>query len=518
MAILSQRQQFSFTLVWICCMYFMNIRHACALSSRAAHPKQPPRSHQTSPPLSRSSSQRQKVAIIGGGIAGLSCAQQLVNHSKYQVTVFDTGRLRPGGRCASRLPNDVASKKDAASPTFPILSQYCIDHAAQINDVETEKKSNEHLYGAFQKQVCQWKERGILKEFPKNSLVQIQVDKHGVATSIEPVASSSSSSSYLHAPQGMGSIPISILNAIESVSGNDDGKFVYRQDVWVSPSNGLRYLNQTRDWQISSNGKSLGRFDQVIIAHNGKCADRLTSATPAKLINNLLKVKFAPTTTKKSQRMTLNSIYSLSFALPRGSNLSKRLASESGSPFMCGMIQKHPSLSFLTCQTNKLQQPAADCEHEIWTILSTANFASQHKAPQEFLPQDVIANVSKLLINSLEECLGMSQQSIHASILEHRLQLWGAALPLNVYQSGEDKRDGFLWDGKFQIGVCGDWLMEPSIRGAWTSGLQLGRLLTNDDRRDNAQSKQFKGAFYRSDAAAEAGIGAFDLPIAVAER
>mmetsp|Transcript_11286 Transcript_11286/g.23770 ORF Transcript_11286/g.23770 Transcript_11286/m.23770 type:complete len:118 (-) Transcript_11286:1787-2140(-) len=56
------------------------------------------------------------VAILGGGISGLSCASHLLESHERQsregqpnfrleVTVFDTGRLRPGGRCSSPNPN-----------------------------------------------------------------------------------------------------------------------------------------------------------------------------------------------------------------------------------------------------------------------------------------------------------------------------------------------------------------------------------------------------------------------------
>ena len=69
----------------------------------------------------------QSVAIIGGGISGLSCAQFLRTSSKYVPTVFDTGRLRPGGRCSARLPTDAtADAKDG------ILSSCVVDHATQI--------------------------------------------------------------------------------------------------------------------------------------------------------------------------------------------------------------------------------------------------------------------------------------------------------------------------------------------------------------------------------------------------
>ena len=45
------------------------------------------------------------VAVIGGGISGLSCAVRLAELG-YSPTVFDTGRKAVGGRCSSRREQD----------------------------------------------------------------------------------------------------------------------------------------------------------------------------------------------------------------------------------------------------------------------------------------------------------------------------------------------------------------------------------------------------------------------------
>ena len=69
------------------------------------------------------------IAILGGGISGLSCASNLLSQHKQhksrydnlEVTLFDTGRLRPGGRCSSRLPGDKpAVIKNKSSGKFPV--------------------------------------------------------------------------------------------------------------------------------------------------------------------------------------------------------------------------------------------------------------------------------------------------------------------------------------------------------------------------------------------------------------
>jgi predicted NAD/FAD-dependent oxidoreductase len=57
-----------------------------------------------------------KIAIIGGGIAGLSAARELVHHG-YDITVFDKGRI-PGGRCSTRIQDGF--EFDHGAPFFAV--------------------------------------------------------------------------------------------------------------------------------------------------------------------------------------------------------------------------------------------------------------------------------------------------------------------------------------------------------------------------------------------------------------
>ncbi|CAJ1386751.1 unnamed protein product, partial [Effrenium voratum] len=54
------------------------------------------------------------------------------------------------------------------------------------------------------------------------------------------------------------------------------------------------------------------------------------------------------------------------------------------------------------------------------------------------------------------------------------LQLWGAAVPLNVC------KQGFLLDAEANIGACGDWLAAPSVEGAIASGLAMGEAIAGE--------------------------------------
>ena len=107
---------------------------------------------------------RDRVAIIGGGVAGLRCAQVLA--ASFEVTVFDTGRLRPGGRCSSRLPGD--KPDDEGRPPYQHLSRHVVDHAAQIITVPPGDN-----FRAFGKMVQNWEEAGVLSRFPPDTLFSL---------------------------------------------------------------------------------------------------------------------------------------------------------------------------------------------------------------------------------------------------------------------------------------------------------------------------------------------------------
>jgi hypothetical protein len=76
---------------------------------------------------------------------------------------------------------------------------------------------------------------------------------------------------------------------------------------------------------------------------------------------------------------------------------------------------------------------------------------------------------------------------------------------LNVWKSPKKDESGFLYDGKFGVGVCGDWLIDPSIAGAYESGRRLAMYMTqNPDGKESLVG--VKGAFQVSEGSAKGGI------------
>jgi len=232
--------------------------------------------------------------------------------------------------------------------------------------------------------------------------------------------------------------------------------------------------------------------------------------------------------------MTLNSIYSLTVALRKDASPISRVL---GDGVVAAFVRNEPALRFLTCQTRKHGSTTAgggrrdNDELEVWTILSSAQFGKKHKAPQENIPADTVVQVENLMLASLERSLSLKEGTIDRKlILDSRLQLWGAAVPLNTWSStptttaaaaastGKEGQvqevagthdtttTGFIYDAEHGVGVCGDWLLDPSIGGAWESGRRLSSWISQSG---DVQSSGLPpdGSFSASRAAADSSIG-----------
>ena len=267
------------------------------------------------------------VGVIGGGIAGLACARRL-EQLGLEVTIFDTGKRGPGGRASSRMwrgrPVDHAVQSVASTP------------GSAFHDYLTELEA----VGV----VKQWSGLGVLDESGFKPDRQSNPRYVGVG--------------------GMGAI------ADELARGLD-----IRQDTWVSPNGGIYTKRGTHGWCVRESKQVERQFDAVVIAHNGKCAERLTSKIDARDVHMLLRARFATAATGGGPgggRMTLNSMYSLLVELPAGVMPS---AGERGG--VDGAYVEHePALRYLGSNDAKHGHTG---ESEVWTVLSSGAFGKSHK-------------------------------------------------------------------------------------------------------------------------------------------
>lgn len=213
---------------------------------------------------------------------------------------------------------------------------------------------------------------------------------------------------------------------------------------WISklePFNGM--------WHLSENGKPCGKFDAIVIAHNGKCANRLLMTSGLPLI------------AKQMKSLELNSIWALlaAFEDPLPFPGSTEV------PFEGAFVRGIDSVSWMANNTKKLQVSQSGGPH-CWTFLSTAAYGKQNKVPQENIPAATTARVKAGMLEGVEAALGLSKGSLPEPFYT-KLQLWGAALPTNT--------PGIpcIFDPFGRAGICGDWLLGSNIEAAVLSGVAL---------------------------------------------
>ncbi|KAE8612264.1 hypothetical protein XENTR_v10012784 [Xenopus tropicalis] len=352
------------------------------------------------------------VAIIGGGISGLVCAARLSQLGLTNSVVFDTGKNGPGGRCSSRIIS-IAGK------------EYVFDHTVQFFTVSDPRFAKIVSFLHSKKAVKVW----------TGKIVQLKKGAEPVEVkNIQPFIGTS----------GMQTVP-RCLSSLVHVKGN----------TWVS---NVHWDSVVKKWKVDDHGW----FDYLVVAHNGKCADRLMADCGVPKIHDLLKVKFGPVLLPKTSVMQLCSLWVLLVAFPCKLGL-----------FFDGAFVEHSDISWLGNNTSKYS--AEDCT-ECWTVLSTKNFGAVHKVPQEHIPPSKEKEVTHLLLNGFADVTGWNRKNITPCFT--RVQLWGAANPLNVLQG-----EGCVFQASHNIGICGDWLVSPCVEGAALSGLNLAEVI----------SKHFKG-------------------------
>ncbi|XP_022143212.1 uncharacterized protein LOC111013130 isoform X2 [Momordica charantia] len=343
------------------------------------------------------------VAIIGGGMAGIMCALSLEKRG-VRSTVFDTGIHGLGGRMGTR----------SLGPE-PLI----FDHAAQFFTVTDTQ---------FAQLVDGWVAAGLVREW-EGTVGELELGGKFVPTSSCP--------RYI-GTNGMRPLADSLLSQTSLIN-------VIRP-CWISklePFNGM--------WHLSENGKPRGHFDAIVIAHNGKCANRLLAASGLPLIARQMK------------RLELSSIWALLAAFDDPLPIPDGAATF---PFEGAFVKGVDSISWMANNNKKFlnfQKGGPHC----WTFLSTAAYGKQNKVPQENIPTSTAEKVKKNMLKGVEDALGLSEGSLPRPFYT-RAQLWGAALPTNT--------PGIpcIFDPLGRAGICGDWLLGSNIESAALSGIALG--------------------------------------------
>lgn len=345
------------------------------------------------------------VAIIGGGISGLVCSIRLNQLGFKKVTVFDTGKNAPGGRCSSRK--------------ISIKGQlHTFDHSSQYFTVSDKKFATIVSFLHTEEAIKIW--NGNIGKL-KNGVFQGDTALTQAFIGVD----------------GMQSIS-------DCLASHCDVK----RPVWV---NDVAWEPANKKWRVDRHGY----YDYLVIAHNGKCADKLMSNAGAPEVHNLLQVRFNDTWNPRDRRMHLCSLWVLMVAFE----------TKLGLKFEGAHVQ-HSDISWVSNNTAKYGT-ATLSGIECWTIISTKSFGKAHKVPQENIPPGTEKMVIEKLLSAFQIVIGIKKAL--PNIVYKRVQLWGAAVPINTLDIGED----CIFDSNHKVGVCGDWLTSPCIQGASLSGLSL---------------------------------------------
>eukprot|EP00403_Amphidinium_massartii_P004377 CAMPEP_0178381418 /NCGR_PEP_ID=MMETSP0689_2-20121128/5972_1 /TAXON_ID=160604 /ORGANISM="Amphidinium massartii, Strain CS-259" /LENGTH=710 /DNA_ID=CAMNT_0020001599 /DNA_START=52 /DNA_END=2185 /DNA_ORIENTATION=+ len=378
-----------------------------------------PQSQQSQSPLPASAS----VGIIGGGLAGLACGWALRKRGVPAV-VYDTGKKGPGGRASSRQ----LVAEDS--------SRHVVDHAVQA-------------FTATSPDVME-----LVQAMEQGGAVKPWRGKIGSMTARGVFREREASEGDLwigSAERGMGEMSAWLAKGLD-----------IRQDVWVArlqrDGEGCWDLLDQKRRNISRSAHSY-----VVMAHNGKCADRLIKTVRERTaVHAPLRCAFKAQASPSNDRLELSSLWVCIVLLPAG------LA-----PCEGAFIEDHEVLSWAGNNTAKYTGKGGKKGKEAWTLISTPTYGSANKCSQEFIPDLVRKRVSEQMCQAFADLIGVKRHSDWEVL---HLQLWGAALPLNVCSQM------YIHDHEAGIGVCGDWLVAPSVEGALQSGLALAEAIDRDLR------------------------------------
>lgn len=206
-----------------------------------------------------------RVAIIGGGISGLVCADVLAK-AQASVVVFDTGARCVGGRMSSRV----------------FRNGLVVDHACQFFSARDP---------AFVSITSDWVKQGWAQEWTG----EIGIICDGVYDMIE------NGGRKFIGHRGVGSICTGLASRIANNGGS------IKRPMWVNE------MRRSGDgWNLlDGKGRDLGYFDWIVISHSGKCAVRLTKGSGADLVYRSLNCSFAAKVRSQDRRTVISSIWSL---------------------------------------------------------------------------------------------------------------------------------------------------------------------------------------------------------------
>lgn len=320
------------------------------------------------------------VAVIGAGIAGLACAEQL-QAKGFAVQVFDKSS-GVGGRMSTRR-----------GPSWQC------DHGAQYFTAQS---------AAFREELLRWESAGVAGLWSARMRV-------------------------IDSPQGpWRETGASTKRYVGVPSMTAPAQFLAAKLPVLLETHVDRLKREPEGWRLHIAGKGWQDrlYDALVLALPAPQANALLSQTSSTLRELVATVRMRP-----------------AWAL-------MMRCDESFDPgFDAAFVNSGP-IRWLARNLSKPQRQGDN----MWLLHATAPWSEAHLEAQ---PSDVV----ELLVEAFHAiCPALVQHSV-----PHRWRYADTKVLL-----GRES----LWDGGLGLGLCGDWLREAKVEGAWRSAISLAKVMT----------------------------------------
>ncbi|MDP2379532.1 MAG: FAD-dependent oxidoreductase [Pseudohongiella sp.] len=205
---------------------------------------------------------------------------------------------------------------------------------------------------------------------------------------------------------------------------------------------------QADQWMLAIDNQNTlaGPFDQLVIALPAQQVDDLLAASTD------VPSAFVEQARASTQQHALSPCWALML------HFAERLPL----PFDAAFVNpdnSNPALSWICRDSSKPSRP----DGESWLLHASTGWSSQHSEAQN-------TDVIRAMLAEFNVICGLNADQhvpIHASA--HRWRFAQAQQSLNAL--------GFIWQPQTGLGICGDWLNQGRVEGAWLSAYHLAQAI-----------------------------------------
>ena len=461
---------------------------------------------------SRSTSSR-GVAVLGAGVAGLSCAVELVRRG-VPCDIFDQGSRGVGGRSSSSRPYSMASEGDRAPLVFDHGCQFFTATDPAFKAVCEKLREQGHVerwegrFGSLDAETGVFTPKGEEEEEEEEedkgeegmnkeaSTIQDGGDNDarrsshhdffGLLTADEvfvgtPTMKGLGEGLRAMAPAAAAHCHVTITNLERSSSSSAPGEGAEGggDDSWTVSGVDHRLLDEGEE---GSEERNLGKFaavavTDVMMAKIGTPGSCLMSGLEDAVDDEAAAASAAATWNAMSN-LEPSTLFSLMVAIPA-------TAGAGADGFDAAVVKGSDIVQLLVRDTSKPGRAGGGSPDglELWTALSTKRFAEKVVAGQpltidgKYNPQtaEYLKSVTPNMVAEVGWLLGLEEPEDPDEDFFAKSQRWGNAFGADTVSSPS----GFVWDGASGFAACGDFVAGAGVEAAFLSGLGAGAAIAD---------------------------------------